>query len=313
MESLEESADAPSAKRKAEGSIRWYKQKFREDWLKDEHLKDWLVRVPEDPYRARCKHCNAELRAGKSELEKHAKTKHHRDMMRTLDHVKAMLGLPKPAQDTPFLVPEEDLSGPLTPVKRPHLELVPAQVNVVRQPKVQCYAPDFQAEAVVDNKVVLIRLSDFQGKYLLLLFHSDVFSLAYPTELVEHSDRIAEFRSLNADVVAVTTDSCRCQLAWTNTPRKLGGLGKINVALLSDFTKQISRDYDVLVESTGYPNNATFVIDPKGVVRYVCVHDFGHPRRVDSALQCLKDAQYIDRQCSQVTGATWEPYHQPKL
>ena len=34
-------------------------------------------------------------------------------------------------------------------------------------------------------------------------------------------------------------------------PRKKGGLGKMNIPLLSDITKQISRDYGVLLEEQG--------------------------------------------------------------
>ncbi|XP_064465656.1 peroxiredoxin-like [Ornithodoros turicata] len=288
-------------KRKADG--RWYKQKFRDSWLLDDRFKNWLVSVPQDPYRARCRLCKAELRAGKSELEKHAKTKHHRDMVDAVEEATTMLGFTNQ-------VIQPDVQSSMSEASFPPLgeEAHKVESSVVRQPKVQCYAPEFKGEAVVENRIQVIHLSDFLGKYLLLLFHSDVFSLACPTELVEHSERIAEFRSLNVEVVAVSTDSCRSQLAWTNTPRKLGGLGKINVFLLSDFTKQISRDYDVLVESTGYPKNATFVIDPRGVVRYTCVHDFGHPRRVDSVLQCLRDTQYVDKQC-EATSASWEPNH----
>jgi alkyl hydroperoxide reductase subunit AhpC len=40
-------------------------------------------------------------------------------------------------------------------------------------------------------------------------------------------------------------------LAWINTPRKEGGLGKMNIPLISDITKQISRDYGVLIEDGG--------------------------------------------------------------
>jgi hypothetical protein len=36
--------------------------------------------------------------------------------------------------------------------------------------------------------------------------------------------------------------------AWINTPRNKGGLGGCNYPLLSDLTKQIARDYEVLIE-----------------------------------------------------------------
>lgn len=82
----------------AASSIKWYKQKFRESWLLDDRFKNWLVSVPDDPYRAKCKLCNADLRAGKSELEKHAKTKHHRDTVKAVEDVKALLGFANQAE-----------------------------------------------------------------------------------------------------------------------------------------------------------------------------------------------------------------------
>ena len=36
------------------------------------------------------------------------------------------------------------------------------------------------------------------------------------------------------------------------TPRNEGGLGEIQIPLLSDITKQISKDYGVLLESDGH-------------------------------------------------------------
>lgn len=40
-------------------------------------------------------------------------------------------------------------------------------------------------------------------------------------------------------------------LAWINTPRKQGGLGEMNIPILSDKTKQVARDYGVLLEDAG--------------------------------------------------------------
>ena len=42
----------------------------------------------------------------------------------------------------------------------------------------------------------------------------------------------------------------RCALtqAWVNTPRNKGGLGGCAYPLVADLTKQIARDYEVLIE-----------------------------------------------------------------
>mgnify|MGYP001807127560 CR=1 FL=1 len=37
--------------------------------------------------------------------------------------------------------------------------------------------------------------------------------------------------------------------AWVNTPRNKGGLGGCSYPLLADLTKQVAKDYEVLIES----------------------------------------------------------------
>ena len=72
-----------------------------------------------------------------------------------------------------------------------------------------------------------------------------------PTEITAFSDRIKEFKAIDTEVVACSVDSKYTHLAWIKTPRQEGGLGNVNIPLLSDITKQISRDYGVLLEDEG--------------------------------------------------------------
>jgi hypothetical protein len=45
---------------------------------------------------------------------------------------------------------------------------------------------------------------------------------------------------------------CVClRQAWVNTPRAKGGLGGCSYPLLADLTKQVARDYEVLIEEGG--------------------------------------------------------------
>uniref|UniRef100_A0A224Z5W8 thioredoxin-dependent peroxiredoxin n=1 Tax=Rhipicephalus zambeziensis TaxID=60191 RepID=A0A224Z5W8_9ACAR len=335
----EVTAETRAAKRKSSGSsnttpsIKWYKQKFRESWLQDERFKNWLVSVPNDPYRARCKLCNADLRAGKSELEKHARTKHHRDTVKAVEDVKALLGFANQAEaqtlpemtemqsadqsNNSFQVQEEELSRPMTtlaPRRRRSSPPPVASAPAVRchlpplgiLPQVQCHAPDFKGIAVMDSQVREIQLSDYEGKFLLLFFYPQDFSLACPSELVEYSERAAEFRSLNTEILAISTDSYCTHLAWTNTPRKLGGLGKVNVPLMSDFTKKISKDYNVLLEETGTALRASFIIDTKGMIRQITINDVNLYRSVDETLRLLKALQYVEKHGAAIC-ASWEP------
>ncbi len=89
----------------------------------------------------------------------------------------------------------------------------------------------------------------------------------------KYSDRVEEFRKIGAEVVAASVDSHFTHLAWTKTPRKEGGLGKMNIPLVSDLTKSISRDYGVLLEDQGITLRGLFIIDPNQVIRQITIND----------------------------------------
>jgi len=68
-------------------------------------------------------------------------------------------------------------------------------------------------------------------------------------------------------------DSHFTHLAWTKTPRKEGGLGKMQIPLVSDLTKEISRSYGVLLEDQGITLRGLFIIDPEQVIRQITIND----------------------------------------
>lgn len=81
-----------------------------------------------------------------------------------------------------------------------------------------------------------------------------------PTEIVAFSERINEFKELNTEVVGCSTDSHFSHLAWINMKRKEGGLGGLKYPLLSDFSKNISKEYDVLLDDAGIALRGTKII-----------------------------------------------------
>lgn len=70
-----------------------------------------------------------------------------------------------------------------------------------------------------------------------------------PTEILSFSDaQSAEFDRIDTQVLAISTDSQHTHLAWIRTQPVDGGLGKVNIPLIADTSKQISKSYGVLVE-----------------------------------------------------------------
>ncbi|EQC38582.1 peroxiredoxin (alkyl hydroperoxide reductase subunit C) [Saprolegnia diclina VS20] len=175
------------------------------------------------------------------------------------------------------------------------------------------HAPQFHdVKSVVNEKFTTVSLDDYKGKWLVLFFYPFDFTFVCPTEIVSFSDSIKSFRSINAEVLAISTDSHHTHLAWIKTPREKGGLGKMNIPILADISKRISSDYGVLVtdeddEMFGAALRGLFIIDPKGVVRSIQINDDQVGRSVDETLRILKAFSYADSHPGEVCPANWTP------
>ncbi|MFN3198138.1 MAG: peroxiredoxin [Bradymonadia bacterium] len=172
--------------------------------------------------------------------------------------------------------------------------------------QVQQQAPDFTATAVVDGEFADVTLSKYaeQGKWVVLFFYPLDFTFVCPTEILAFSGAAEKFKAANAEVLGVSVDSQFTHLAWINTPRSEGGLGELNIPLVSDLNKTIARDYGVLLEG-GVALRGLFLIDPKGQLRYQVVHDLGVGRSVDETLRVLKAFQHVD-ETGNVCPANWD-------
>ncbi|ENN76406.1 peroxiredoxin-4 [Dendroctonus ponderosae] len=167
-------------------------------------------------------------------------------------------------------------------------------------------APFWESTAVVNGEFVQLKSTDYIGKYLVLFFYPLDFTFVCPTEILAFSDRIGEFKKIDTEVVACSVDSQFTHLAWINTPRQQGGLGKINIPLLSDLTHSISKDYGVFLENAGHTLRGLFIIDPLGIVRQITMNDLPVGRSVDETLRLVQAFQYTDKH-GEVCPAGWVP------
>lgn len=167
-------------------------------------------------------------------------------------------------------------------------------------------APEFTAQAVMeDGTFKELSLADYKGKYVLLFFYPLDFTFVCPTEIIAFSDRQSEFKDANVQVVGVSVDSHFSHLAWRNTPRDQGGLGNIEYPLVSDLSKQIARDYDVITGDDTVALRGLFLIDKDGVVRHQVVNDLPLGRSVDEALRMVQALQYFEAN-GEVCPANWK-------
>ena len=106
-------------------------------------------------------------------------------------------------------------------------------------------APDFDMASTknIEKLNENVKLSDYRGKWLVLVFYPLDFTFVCPTELTTFSDRYQDFEDIGADVIGISTDSVYSHRAWLNTSRDKGGVEGLKYPLAADATKQVARTF----------------------------------------------------------------------
>ena len=169
-------------------------------------------------------------------------------------------------------------------------------------------APDFEADAVVDQEFTKIKLSSYQkNKYVVLFFYPLDFTFVCPTEVIAFSDRYAEFSKLNTEVIGISVDSKYAHLAWIQTSLADGGLGgDIKCPLVSDLTKAIATAFNVLDPSLGIALRGLFIIDKEGIVQHATINNLAFGRSIDETIRTLKAIQHTQIHENEVCPADWQ-------
>ncbi|HHX39566.1 MAG TPA: peroxiredoxin [Armatimonadetes bacterium] len=162
-------------------------------------------------------------------------------------------------------------------------------------PLVGSKAPEFELP-VFDpndptNTAKTIKLSDYQGIWLVFFWYPLDFTFVCPTEITAMSDRLDEFQEIGAEVLGASTDSIYSHKAWASTPRDKNGIAGLRYPIAADMTHSVARDYGVLLEEEGVALRGLFIIDPEGVLQFSTIHSLNVGRSVDEVLRVLQALQ----------------------
>ena len=174
----------------------------------------------------------------------------------------------------------------------------------MEQLKIGAAAPGFVADAFVNDEVRKVKLSDYKGKWVVLLFYPADFTFVCPTELGDLADHYEEFKQLNAEVLSVSTDTAFVHKAWHDNSSTIA---KIKFPMLADPTGRICRSYETYITEEGLSLRGTFIIDPDGILRTIEVHDNSLGRSTKETLRKLKAAAYVREHGAEVCPVNWEP------
>ncbi len=126
-------------------------------------------------------------------------------------------------------------------------------------------APDFTLKTKQADGLKDVKLSDYAGKQVVLLFFPLAYTGVCTQEMCDQTAGLGEYEKLGATVLAISVDSPFAQEAWAKA-------NKIGITLLSDLNKTVIKAYDVVFPMlAGVGDTAArsaFVIGPDGKIRY---------------------------------------------
>ncbi|MCK4676816.1 MAG: peroxiredoxin [Bacteroidales bacterium] len=183
-------------------------------------------------------------------------------------------------------------------------------------------APLFEADAVINGGefVEKFSLEQYIGKkYVVFFFYPLDFTFVCPTEILAFQEKLEEFNKKNVAVVGCSIDSTYSHWAWLNTEKDAGGIKGVTYPLVSDLSKTISQNFDVLAgeyeynveddeiefEGDAVAYRGLFLIDKQGVVRHQVVNDLPLGRSIIETLRMV-DALLFSEEHGEVCPADWK-------
>ena len=159
--------------------------------------------------------------------------------------------------------------------------------------KVGQAAPDFTAAyfKTENGKVTFppaqVKLSEFKGqKNVVLAFFPAAFSPGCTGEMAKYQETSGQFNVNNTVILGMSVDSTWANAAFAD---KLG----VKFPILSDASREISKNYGVYNEKGLVANRTTFVIDRNGIVQkeFVSQADALDPAKALEACALLKEVK----------------------
>ena len=149
-------------------------------------------------------------------------------------------------------------------------------------------APGFIAQNRTGDN---ISLQDFDDRWLVLYFYPKDNTPGCTTEAIEFTEKLAEFQTLNAQIVGISPDSIAVHGKFIDKHN-------LGIILLSDPEHQIAEQYDVwqLKKFMGKEYmgiiRSTFIIDPTGNIAQIW-SNVRVKNHVDHVLMQLKKIKQI--------------------
>jgi NADH-dependent peroxiredoxin subunit C len=179
-------------------------------------------------------------------------------------------------------------------------------INLISHKKmnINTQVPDFELEAYQNNKIKKLKLSDYKGQWVILIFYPADFTFVCPTELEDAETFYNKVKKLGGEIMSVSTDTAFVHKAWHDTSP---AIGKIHYPMLADPTGNVCRMFGTYIDNEGLSLRGTFIIDPDGILKTVEIHDNSIGRSAEEMFRKLEAAKFVREHKGNVCPASWKP------
>ncbi len=164
-------------------------------------------------------------------------------------------------------------------------------------------APDFEAKTTQGMK----KLSDYEGKWLILFSHPADFTPVCTTEFMAFAKAYDRFQQLNCELLGLSIDSNFAHLAWIRNIKEKFGV-EIPFPIIEDLSMEVAHSYGMIQPGASETSTvrAVFMIDPQGVLRAMAYYPMTNGRSVAEFLRLLQALQTSDEH-KVATPEGWQP------
>jgi len=132
-------------------------------------------------------------------------------------------------------------------------------------------------------------LSEYLGKYLVILFYSGDWEPLSQQLLLAFNTLHASFTVAGCEVVACSSDSPQVHRSWIKASSEEGGLGgSLNFPVWSDLSGQLASMFDLYDEEAGQCLEGVVILDGEGVVRHAMTTSMECEETAESSLELVK-------------------------
>ncbi len=177
------------------------------------------------------------------------------------------------------------------------------QETAIHFPQLNRLAPAFEAKTTQGIK----KLSDYQGRWLVLFSHPADFTPVCTTEFMAFANYHEEFLAVGADLLGLSIDSIYSHVAWVRNIKEKFGV-EVKFPIIEDLSMAVAKSYGMIHPGAADTSavRATFIIDPEGILRAMVYYPMTNGRSIPEFLRIIKALQASDEH-KIATPEGWQP------